>query len=134
MKLLDDNLIVEGPQGWMLMAQRCEACGCIAFPRKRVCPDCFSEDLADFALSRQGSLHTYALTYLGVGRLPAPYLIGFIDLPEKIRVFGLIECPDGAPVHAGQTMQVFGDTLWRDENGDDIFCYKFRPVAEGDAQ
>lgn len=132
MKLLDANLMSETPDGWVLMAQKCVDCGRVAFPRKRVCPECFGENLADQALSGRGTLHTWARTELGVPRIGLPYLIGFVDLPEKIRVFGLIDAGEGENLTIGQTMDIVFDTLWRDKSGEEVFCYQFRPAAEGE--
>lgn len=134
MKVLDTNLLSETPEGWVLMAQKCRDCGKIAFPRKRVCPECFGEDLADQPLSRTGTLHTYARTYLGVPRIGLPYAIGFVDLPEKIRLYGLILAGGEDELKVGQTMDIVMSKLWRDENGDDVFSYKFKPRAAGGRQ
>ena len=134
MRLLDATLMSRTSDGWVLMGQKCGNCGKVAFPRKRVCPECFSEDLADFPLSRTGTLHTHAHTILGISRLEAPYDIGFIDLPENIRVFSLIETDGNETLRIGQTMEMFIDRFWTDEDGEDVFCYKFRPSAEGGPQ
>ena len=132
MKVLDANLLSETPDGWVLLAQKCRSCGKVAFPRKRVCPECFGEDLEDQALSRSGTLHTWARTYLGVPRIGLPYVIGFVDLPEKIRLFGLILAGEDEELTVGQSMDIVFDTLWQDESGEDVFCYKFKPGAEGE--
>jgi len=127
MKLLDANLLSETSDGWVLMAQKCGNCGKIAFPRKRVCPDCFGEELSEYPLSRTGNLHTFARTYLGISRLEAPYDIGFVDLPEKIRVFTLIKNNEEQPLKIGQEMEMLVEKFWTDDAGEDIYCYKFQP-------
>ena len=130
MKLLDTNLLSETPEGWVLMAQKCGECGKIAYPRKRVCPECFGEDLANLPLSATGTLHTYARTYLGVPRIGLPYVIGFVDLPERIRLFGLIIAGEDDDISIGQRMDIVFGKLWQDENGEEVFCYKFQPAVE----
>lgn len=131
MKILDTNLLSETAEGWALVAQECRACGKIAYPRKRVCPECFGEDLVDRPLSRSGTLHTYATTYLGVPRIGLPYVIGFVDVPEKIRLFGLIIADSDASLAVGQRMDIVVSKLFQDETGEDVFGYKFRPAAGG---
>lgn len=132
MKLLDANLMSQTPDGWVLMAQRCRECGKLAFPRKRVCPECFGEDLADQPLSRSGKLHTWARSYLGVPRIGLPYTIGFVDLPEKIRLFSLIDAGEDAGLTVGQSMDIVFGALWQDDNGEDVWGYRFRPSADGE--
>lgn len=131
MKILDANLLSEAPDGWVLMAQKCRSCGKVAYPRKSVCPECFGDDLVDQPLSKSGTLHTYARTSLGISRLKAPYTIGFVDLPEKIRVFSLLVVDADETLTIGQSMEMLVGPLWQDEHGEDVFCYKFRPSAEG---
>ena len=130
MKLLDPNLFKETPEGVALVGQKCRSCGKIAYPRKRICPECFSEDLQDQILSRTGTLHTYTCTYLGAPHLKPPYVIGFVDLPEKIRLLSLItDCePWEEILKVDMPVEMVIDKLMQDENGEDIYTYKFRPV------
>lgn len=130
MKVLDQSLLSVTPQGWALVAQKCGNCGTIAYPKKRVCPECFGEDLVDWELSRRGTLHTYARTDLGAPRLGSPYYIAFVDLPEKIRLFGQVIVKEDESLTIGQSMDVVVDALWREESGEDVVCYKFRPAEE----
>jgi uncharacterized OB-fold protein len=76
-------------------------------------------------------LHTYARTHLGVPRLGLPYTIGFVDVPEGIRLFGLILLADGEAIEIGQRMNIVIDTLWTDPSGEQVLCYKFRPAKAG---
>ncbi len=130
MKVLDANLISRSVDGWALIAQQCRSCGKLAYPKKRVCPECFGEDLAEHKLSRTGTLHTFARTYLGVPRIGLPYVIGFVDLPEKIRLFGLVVAGEDDELTVGQTVDIVFGKLWQDASGEDVFCYKFQPVAK----
>jgi uncharacterized OB-fold protein len=130
MRLLDANLVRETPEGWVLVAQKCRSCGRLAYPKKRFCPQCLGEDLAEQPLSRIGTLHTYTRTYVGPPRLGSPYTVGFVDLPEKIRVFAPIVEGD-TELQVGQTMELVMDVLWREEGGEEVVSYKFRPLAQG---
>ena len=127
MNILDENLVAVTPDGWELVAQQCKSCGHIAFPRKKVCPECFGDDLDRKVLSKTGILHTFARTYLGMPKIGLPYDIGFVDLPEKIRLFGLIKSDSDVPLEVGQSMDIVFSKLWQDESGDDVFCYAFQP-------
>lgn len=134
MKLLDPNLFKETEEGLALVGQKCRTCGKIAFPKKRVCPECFSDDLEDKLLSKTGTLHTFTCTYLGVPHLNPPYIIGFVDLPEKIRLLSLIiDCePWEEVLQVDMPMEMVIDKLMEDEQGEDVYCYKFRPKGAAD--
>ncbi len=132
MKFFKPELFRETEDGVFLVGQKCKDCGHIAYPRKRVCPECFSENLEDYLLSRRGILHTYCCTYLGVPHLEGPYVNGYVDLPEKIRLFALITgCdPEGKDLEFDMPVEMVTDVLMQDEDGEDLYTFKFQPVKE----
>ncbi len=132
MKFFKPELFKETDDGVFLVGQKCKSCGHIAYPRKRVCPECFSEDLEEHLLSRKGTLHTYCCTYLGVPHLEGPYVNGYVDLPEKIRLFALITgCdPEGKDLEFDMPVEMVTDVLMQDEDGEDLYTFKFQPVKE----
>ncbi|NNE40779.1 MAG: Zn-ribbon domain-containing OB-fold protein [Marinicaulis sp.] len=136
MRLLDQNLIRVSDSGWDLVGQKCVDCGKIAYPRKRVCPQCFSSDLDEYLLSRSGTLHTFTTTYLGSPSLKPPYTIGFLDLPEGIKLMGVILAahPTESSLTVGMKMEIVLDVLREDPDGEDVYCYMFRPFTEEHSQ
>lgn len=134
MRLLDPNLLLETADGWALKGQECRGCGRIAFPRKRVCPDCFGDDLADRPLSRTGTLHTFTRTVLGAPHLNPPYVIGLVDLPEKIKVLSLIvDCDPGAEgLQVGMPVELVIGRLREGPDGEGLYGPQFRPISLGD--
>jgi uncharacterized OB-fold protein len=131
-KLHDPSMFTETGSGLALAGQRCQDCGKIAFPRKRVCPACFGENLEDQALSTTGVLHTYTCTYVGAPHLPSPYLLGFVDVPEGVRLLSLlVDCePWERVLRAGMPMEMTIGPLMPDESGEILHTYKFRPAAQ----
>lgn len=135
MKLHDPAMFTDTDTGPVLVAQECRTCGKVAFPRKRVCPACFGEDLADRPLSMTGTLHTWTCTYLGAPHLPSPYLLGFVDLPEGVRLLSLlVDCePWEEILHIGMPMEMTIGPLMQDDSGEVISTYKFRPLGQDGA-
>jgi uncharacterized OB-fold protein len=131
-KLHDPALYTEAGDGLALIGQRCRDCGKIAFPRKRVCPECFGEHLGGQVLSRTGVLHTFTRTHTGVPHLAKPYVIGLVDVPEGIRLLTLIEDyePYEEVLRAGLKMEMIIAPLMTDENGTVLHSYKFRPAQD----
>ncbi len=131
---LEDEWFDDSGAGPVLTGSRCLACDRVYFPPKRVCPDCFDGELKRVPMSTRGRLHTFAVSHMGPADLDKPYIIGFIDLPEGIRVFSLVTgCdPGGRDLRVGVGMEMVIGTLKRDRYGRDVIGYKFRPVREGD--
>jgi uncharacterized OB-fold protein len=132
MRLLDPKLLRVTGESWDLVGQRCNDCGMIAYPRKRVCPRCFSSDLGEHLLSKHGTLHTYTTTYLGSPSLQAPYSIGFLDLPEGLKLMGMIriEQPADDKLAVGMAMKIVFDVLRTDPDGEPVYSYMLAPAEE----
>lgn len=128
-------MLKETEDGYVLVGQKCKCCGKIAYPKRRVCPECFSDELEEYVFPKQGILHTYSCTYLGEPHLAAPYIFGFVDFPEKVRVPALITgCdPEGKDLRCDMPVEMVIDVLNVDENGERIYTYKFIPGKEAQA-
>ena len=120
--------------GISLAGGRCPACNKTYFPTKAVCPSCFDGDQEKVPLSGKGTLHTFARSHMGPVGMQTPFTIGFIDLPEGIKLFSLLtECDPWDEVLAvGMEMEMVIETVRQDEEGNEIVGYKFRP-ARGNA-
>lgn len=86
-----DRLLVDTPAGRALAGVRCRACGTVSFPARTHCPACLEERVEVQPLARRGRLFSFTTAEVGVPGLEAPYAFGFVDLPEGIRVFSLLE-------------------------------------------
>ena len=114
-----------------LIGSRCRACGQVFFPSKSFCLNCMSEDLESVYLNRNGSLYTFTTVYLPSEHFPPPYTVGWIELPEGIRVFSQIRGWQEQPLKIGLGMRLFIEALWQDGDNE-MTGYVFRPVPEGE--
>jgi uncharacterized protein len=74
-----------------LAGVKCTNCNRLFFPRKRVCNDCLTIDqMEEVPLSSKGELYSYAISWRGPVGFVAPYVIGWVDLPEGVRLFSMI--------------------------------------------
>lgn len=130
MKLHAPEMFASVSDGHGLRAQQCADCGKMAFPCKRVCPACFGEDLDERVLGTSGTLHTWTETHLGAPHLPSPYLLGFVDLPEGIRLMSLlVDCdPWEEVLRVELPMEMTMRPLMKDANGEDLYTYMFTPA------
>ena len=128
-RFIEEGWFHDFGRGLSLVGSRCPACGRTYFPTKLVCPSCFNAELEKVPLSGKGTLHTFTRSHMGPAGIPTPFTIGFIDLPEGIKLFSLLtECDPWDEVLAvGMEMEMVIGTIRRDEEGNGIVGYKFRP-------
>jgi len=132
--------IVEGLFTWpsddpRLIASRCKKCGTVAFPKAPFCtnPDCekVRENVEEILLDKRGKIFTY--TYQIYSAPPPfkmepfePYGIAMVDLPEGIRLLGII--PKAKDLEIGMDVEMGVEKMYEDEESECI-TYAFKPVA-----
>ena len=124
-----EGLFVESEEGGMLQANKCKSCGQIFFPRGALCFNCFSREMEDLNLSRKGKLYTYTVVRMSSYHFSAPYAVGWVELPEGIKVFAPIKGWEEQPLKVGMEMEMVIDKLWEEEERE-VVGYKFKPVGE----
>ncbi len=83
-------------------------------------------------MSRRGKLWSYTVQYYPPPpfRAPEPFVpfgIGLIELPEKIRVLGMLTESDPDKLKIGMEVELVLDKLYED-NGKEVITWKFRPI------
>ena len=114
-----------------LLGSRCKGCGKMAFPPRSVCSDCYGEELERVPLSAKGQLYTYTIIGYPPPGLTAPYAIGYVDLPEGVRVFSILTEWDQRGLKVGMEVELVLDKFRDDKEGNEILTYKFRPLQGG---
>jgi uncharacterized OB-fold protein len=131
-KFIEEGWFKDSPEGLVLVGSKCDACGKVFFPKKKVCPNCFEGQLRDVPLSKRGKLHSYTLSILGPPDMEKPFLCGFIDLPEGIKLYSLLtECdPWDKALKMNMDMEMVIDRIKNDEKNNEIIAYKFKPIKK----
>jgi len=121
-----------------LLASRCTACGELTFPRQQSCPACTGRSVEEVLLSTRGTLWTWTVQHFPP---PPPYAgpadpatfepmaVGYVELPEGIRVEGHLTENDAAKLRIGMEMELVVVPFVQDEGGDTLMKFAFRPVA-----
>jgi benzoylsuccinyl-CoA thiolase BbsA subunit len=116
-----------------LKGYKCKKCGKIWFPRFTTCanPDCWSEEMEVVPLSRRGKLYSVTDVYIGqpTMREYMPMAMGYIDLPEGIRVFAQMQGELGT-FQCGDTVELTTGPVRNNRDGKPITSYKFKKVPE----
>lgn len=79
-----------------LVGCRCKQCDARMFPTNTLCPFCLSEDVEALPLSPVGNLYSYTFIHVAPPLWEVPYGIAYVDLPERVRVFGKLADADAA--------------------------------------
>jgi uncharacterized OB-fold protein len=109
------------------LGSRCRSCGQLFFPPVQICFECACEELEIVTLSKRGKLYTYTISQMPASKLNAPFAIGWVDLPEGIRIFAPIKGWEERPIKIGMDMELIFETLWQ-EDDKEIIAPKFQPV------
>jgi uncharacterized OB-fold protein len=120
-----DALEVEGGQVHLL-GSRCDSCGARAFPPRKVCASCRSTDVRRVRLNGTGRLYTYAIVRQAPKEFPTPYIIGYVDLDEGVRVFTRVITVSEQDLRLGMRMTLRAAPL---PGGGDtpLLAYAFAP-------
>lgn len=129
-KFIEDRWFKDFGNGISLVGTHCEVCAEISFPPKPVCPRCGGERLKEVPISKTGTLHTYARSIMGPSDMEKPYVMGFIDLPEGIRLYSLITDCDYESLKIGMPMEMVIGSVKKDATGNDVLSYMFRTISE----
>lgn len=117
-----------GPDGTgHLIGARCTACDAHYFPMRRACARCLSRDVEPVALSRQGTLYTYTVVHQSIPTFEVPYVLGYVDLPEGVRLMSQIGGCEPEDVWIGMSLVLSIEPFGHDEDGNELTGYRFRP-------
>ncbi|MFC1919255.1 Zn-ribbon domain-containing OB-fold protein [Chloroflexota bacterium] len=113
-----------------LLSNKCCNCGEYIFPKKMACPKCFSRDVEEAVLSREGEVYSSTIISLApplyVG--PLPYAIGVVKSPEGVLIpTTFTECDLDEPLTVGTKVEMVTVKHKEDGEGNEVMIYKFRP-------
>lgn len=77
-------------------------------------------------LSEQGKLYSFTIVHMPSEHFNPPYAIGWIELPEGIRIFSQIRGWQEYPLKIGMDMELTIEKLW-DEGEQEVTGYTFGP-------
>jgi uncharacterized OB-fold protein len=117
---------------YSLQGSRCETCGGIFFPVRKICPNCRREGkLSKIAFSGRGKVYTYSVIRVPPEGFEAftPYVVALVQLDEGPKVMSqIVDC---APedVYIGMPVEsCFRRLRVEGSEGIIIYGFKFRPI------
>ncbi len=110
-----------------LLGSRCRACGAHFFPVREACAGCLSQDLETVAFSTEGILYTYTVVRQSIPAFEVPYILGYVDFPEGVRIMGQIAGIEPGDITIGMPMVLSIEPFGTDDDGNPLTGYRFRP-------
>lgn len=122
-----------------LLGSRCLRCGIVSFPAQASCAACSGQEAETIELAKRGTLWTFTVQAFMPKRPPydgpetaetfEPYGVGYVELPEQLRVETRIRCRDPYALEIGMEMELVVDK-YIERDGRDVVAFFFTPVAE----
>lgn len=109
-----------------VLATHCPGCGFFNFPPSHVCAQCMSLGVQAKTLSRQGTVYSHTT----MQRRGKTLFVGYVDLPEKIRVLGILEGFTQGPVCGDRVVLARARPL-AEPNPEREPAFIFRPLTKG---
>ena len=139
-KVTESIPVIDGLFTWpadkpQLIGTRCLCCGTYFFPKSFSCnnPRCKEKKLEEVLLSPRGKLYSYTIQYypppppFKFEEPFSPYAIGLIELPEGIRVLGMLTGCQFEELKIGMEVEMVVEKLYQ-EGGKEVVTWKFKPV------
>jgi len=119
-----------------LRGSRCRSCGETTFPAQKGCPACTAQGCEEVALGTRGLLWTWTIQhfppphpYAGDADNFEPFPVGYVELPEGLRVEARLLGCDAASLEIGMEMELVLEPFARDEDGHEVVTFAFQPVS-----
>ncbi len=112
-----------------LVGARCRDCAKLWFPSGPICPACRSQAIDKAPLSRTGRLYAWSRLHVAARGWAAPYVIGYVDLPEGVRVFAHIAVDDPARLRPDMDVVFRTATPVVNSEGQEVIHFVFAPAG-----
>lgn len=116
------------PEGeGFLLGSRCGSCGAHFFPVRQACSGCLHDDLETIRFSTTATLYTYSVIRQSTPDFEVPYALGYVDLPEGVRVMTQLTGRSPEDYELGMEMELVVVPFGTDEDGGELAGFRFRP-------
>ena len=118
-----------GPDGkGYLVGGRCPECAAYYFPARSVCSRCLCGDVERVPLSSSGSLYTWTVIYQSLPQFETPYILGYVDLDDNVRVAAQLVDVEADDLAQGMRLTIQVEPR-EGGDGEQVLWFRFRPAA-----
>lgn len=90
--------------------------------------NCLSPEVERLNLGSKGKLYSFTIVHMSSEHFQPPYAVGWIQLPDGIRIFSPLRGWQEHPLKIGMDMEMSVEKLW-DEGEKEVIGYIFRPAV-----
>jgi len=90
---------------WELLGSSCADCGRHYYPTRVLCPE-DTTPCDSVVLSRRGTVYAAVEVHLGPVGFVAPYWVGWVDLPESVRVYTILDASEDGELAPGDAVEL----------------------------
>jgi uncharacterized OB-fold protein len=131
-----DGLFTGSSTAPQLIGGHCTECGGWHFPAQDNCPHCAALTVERQPMSRRGTLWTWTVQafpppvppYRGPVKDFVPFGVGYIELPEGLRVQGRLTINDATRLKIGMPMELVLEPFGTDAQGRTVLGFAFEPA------
>lgn len=124
--LAGDSVRNESDGSIRLVGGSCDNCGALFFPSAQVCPECMSEAVVPADLASEGTLYSWSVVHVAPKGWNTPYIAGYVDLADSVRVFAHITGADASALEMDMPVSLTSAVLG-DDDGVPVESYAFEP-------
>jgi uncharacterized OB-fold protein len=119
----------EIPQRYRLEAGKCQKCGHVHFPPRRVCSQCKGTIFETIHLSEEGRLVTFTVVRVASDKFSkqTPFVVGIVELNDGLRLTTQLADVDVDKVEIGQKVKLVFRRIQEDGRAG-ILCYGYKAV------
>ncbi len=121
----------EIPQRYRLEAAKCQGCGKVFFPPRRVCDKCRGESFETVKLPREGKLASYSTVHVTTNAFAdeSPIIVGIIELDGGTKLTAQVADCEQDELEIGAPVRIEFRRVQRDgESG--VLCYGYKAVLK----
>jgi len=122
------TLDVDADGKGFLIGGRCPECGSFYFPARSVCSSCLCGELERVPLCSTGTLYTYTVIHQSLPQFETPYILGYVDLDDNVRVAGQLVGVEADELKLGMRLTTQFEPR-EGADGDPVLWFRFKPAA-----
>ncbi len=118
----------EASKNGQLVVQKCNGCGALRFPPRRLCANCLSRESSWTPVSGEGEVYSFIImhrVYHPAFATQVPYAVATIKLKEGVRMLSNVIGIDPHAIRCGMPVRVCFEKL-----NDEVNLPMFRPAAD----
>ncbi len=108
----------------VMVGTQCEGCGKRFFPSVAFCDQCDGDAFKTMDIGSHGKLYSYSEIHVAPKAFETPYVVGYVDFGDDVRVFGQI-AHQAAELELDITVRPVLGTIRKNPDGTSVTGYRF---------